>query len=136
MKNKKSTIKVQGTAINIISQKETDYICLTDIAKHRDTERGDYILQNWLRNRNTIEFIGLWEKLNNPNFNSIEFDGFKKQAGLNNFSLTPKRWINATNAIGMLSKSGRYGGGTFAHRDIAFEFATWISPEFKLYLIK
>ena len=136
MKNKKSTIKVQGTAINIISQKETDYICLTDIAKHRDTERGDYILQNWLRNRNTIEFIGLWEKLNNPNFNSIEFDGFKKQAGLNNFSLTPKRWVSSTNAIGITSKSGRYGGGTYAHRDIAFEFASWISPEFKLYLIK
>jgi len=135
-KNKTTKINVQGIAISIISQREEDYICLTDIAKHKDPERSDYVLQNWLRNRNTIEFIGLWEKLNNANFKSIEFDGFKKQAGLNSFSLTPKRWIESTNAIGIISKQGRYGGGTYAHRDIAFEFATWISPEFKLYLIK
>src|SRR3989338_4728280 len=135
-KNKTTKMNVQGIAISIISQREEDYICLTDIAKHKDPERSDYVLQNWLRNRNTIEFIGLWEKLNNANFKSIEFDGFKKQAGLNSFSLTPKRWIESTNAIGIISKQGRYGGGTYAHRDIAFEFATWISPEFKLYLIK
>jgi hypothetical protein len=135
-KDKKTKINVQGTVINIVSQHTDDYICLTDIAKHRDPARGDYILQNWLRNRNTIEFIGLWEKLNNANFNSIEFDGIKNQAGLNSFSLTPKRWIELTNAKGIISKTGRYGGGTYAHRDIAFEFASWISPEFKLYLIK
>ncbi len=130
----KQKIKVKGTEITISSRGEKDYISLTDIARHRDTERSDYILQNWLRNRSTIEFIGLWEQLNNPSFNSIEFDGFKDLAGSNSFSLTPKRWIEATNAVGMISKAGRYGG-TFAHKDIAFEFASWISPEFKLYLI-
>jgi hypothetical protein len=133
---KLSQINVQGTAISIICQKKEDYICLTDIAKHKDSERNDHILQNWLRNRNTIEFLGLWEKLNNINFKPLEFEGFKNQAGLNSFSLTPKRWIESTNAIGIISKSGRYGGGTYAHKDIAFEFASWISAEFKLYLIK
>jgi hypothetical protein len=132
MKNQK--IEVKGTEIAISSRGERDYISLTDIARHRDAERSDYILQNWLRTRSTIEFIGLWEQLNNPDFNSIEFDGFRNQAGSNSFSLTPKRWIEATDAIGIISKSGRYGG-TFAHKDIAFEFASWISPEFKLYLI-
>jgi hypothetical protein len=135
-KDKKVKINVKGTAISIIAQKETDYICLTDIAKYKDPERSDYILQNWLRNKNTIEFLGLWENLNNANFKSIEFEGFKNQAGLNSFSLTPKRWIENTNAIGIISKPGRYDGGTYAHRDIAFEFASWISAEFKLYLIK
>ena len=125
---------VIGTEIAISNRGETDYISLTDIARHRDAERSDYILQNWLRNRSTIEFIGLWEQLNNPSFNSIEFDGFKNLAGSNSFSLTPKRWIESTNAIGIVSKTGRYGG-TFAHKDIAFEFASWISSEFKLYLI-
>lgn len=96
----------------------------------------DYIIQNWMRTRDTIEFLGTWEKINNPNFKPIEFEGFKNKAGSNSFSLTPKRWIESVNAIGMINKAGRYGGGTFAHKDIAFEFATWISPEFKLYLIK
>jgi KilA domain-containing protein len=128
------TIVVKGTKIAIFRQSEEDYISLTGIARHRDPERSDYILQNWLRNRSTIEFIGLWELLNNPGFNSIEFDGFKNQAGANSFSLTPKRWIEATHAIGIVSKAGKYGG-TFAHMDIAFEFASWISAEFKLYLI-
>jgi hypothetical protein len=128
------TIYVKGTEIAIFRQSDEDYISLTGIARHRDSERSDYILQNWLRNRSTIEFIGLWELLNNPGFNSIEFDGFKNQAGSNSFSLTPKRWIEATHAIGIVSKAGKYGG-TFAHTDIAFEFATWISAEFKLYLI-
>ena len=131
---KNKIILVSGTEITISNRGEKDYISLTDIARHRDAERSDYILQNWLRNRSTIEFIGLWEQLNNPSFNSIEFDGFKNLAGSNSFSLTPKRWIESTNAIGIISKTGRYGG-TFAHKDIAFEFASWISSEFKLYLI-
>ncbi len=133
---KNTAIEVKGSTVRIVHQRDTDFISLTDIARYKDQERSDYILQNWLRSRSTIEFIGLWEKLNNPQFNSIEFDGFKNQAGSNSFSLTPKRWIEATHAIGIISKSGRYGGGTYAHRDIAFEFASWISPEFKLYLIK
>ena len=133
-KDKKTTINVQGLAVSIISQHQDDYISITDIARHRDAERSDYILQNWLRNRSTIEFIGLWEQLKNPIFNSIEFDGIKNMAGSNSFSLTPKRWIEATNAIGIVSKTGRYGG-TYAHKDIAFEFASWISAEFKMYLI-
>jgi hypothetical protein len=134
MKEYKSKISVQGLEITIINQNKSDYISITDIARHRDAERSDYILQNWLRNRSTIEFIGLWEQLKNPDFNSIEFDGIKNLSGSNSFSLTPKRWIVATNAIGIISKTGRYGG-TFAHKDIAFEFASWISSEFKLYLI-
>lgn len=133
-KSASAKIEVKGTEITITVRDEKDYISLTDIARYRDAERSDYILQNWLRNRSTIEFIGLWEQLHNPNFNSIEFDGFKNLAGSNSFSLTPKRWIESTNAIGIISKSGRYGG-TFAHKDIAFEFASWISSEFKLYLI-
>jgi hypothetical protein len=132
---KKTNITVKGTAIVVIKKNDSDYISLTDMARHKDPERSDYILQNWMRLRSTIEFIGLWEVLHNPDFNSIEFDGFKNQAGANSFSLTPKRWIEATGAIGITSKSGRYGG-TYAHKDIAFEFASWISPEFKLYLIK
>jgi len=114
---------------------DEDYICLTDMAKYKDPERTDYIIQNWLRNRTTIEFLGIWEQLNNSGFKPIEFDGFRKQAGLNSFVLTSKQWIEKTGAIGLVSKSGRYGG-TYAHKDIAFEFASWISVEFKLYLIK
>ena len=133
---KNKTINVKGIEIVILSENDKDdYISLTSIARYRDAERSDYILQNWLRNRSTIEFVGLWEQFNNPNFNSIEFDGIKNQAGANSFSLTPKRWIEATNAIGIISKTGKYGG-TFAHRDIAFELATWISAEFKFYFIK
>ncbi|MEI8138567.1 MAG: KilA-N domain-containing protein [bacterium] len=136
MSNDKMTmINVKGAAITIVSQNREDYISLTDIARYRDAERTDYIIQNWLRNRNTIEFLGIWEGLNNPGFKPIEFDGFKKQAGLNSFILTAKQWIAKTEAIGLVSKPGRYGG-TFAHKDIAFEFASWISVEFKLYLIK
>jgi hypothetical protein len=132
-KNKK--INVQGFDIVLYESNNEDYISLTDLARHRDAERSDYILQNWMRNRSTIEFIGLWEKFNNPDFNSIEFDGIKNLSGSNSFSLTPKRWIDVTNATGIVSKTGRYGG-TFAHKDIAFEFATWLSAEFKFYLIK
>lgn len=134
-KTAKSTIAVKGTPVTVIIQGEADYISLTDIARYRDAERTDYIIQNWLRNRNTIEFLGIWESLNNPGFKPIEFDGFRKQAGLNSFVLTAKQWIEKTGAIGLTSKQGRYGG-TFAHKDIAFEFASWISVEFKLYLIK
>lgn len=128
-------LQVLDRDISVQTIHDTDYICITDIARYKDAHRSDYIIQNWLRNRNTIEFLGIWEQLNNPDFNAIEFDGFRKQAGLNSFSLTAKRWIEATNAIGLISKSGRYGG-TYAHKDIAFEFASWISVEFKLYLIK
>ena len=128
-------IEVQGNEIAIVSVTQEDYICLTDIARYKDQKRTDYIIQNWIRNRNTIEFLGIWENLNNPHFNPIEFDGIRKRAGLNSFVLTAKNWIQSTNAIGLISKSGRYGG-TYAHKDIAFEFASWISMEFKLYLIK
>jgi hypothetical protein len=131
---KKKTIKVESFEIVLYEQNNDDFISLTDMAKYRDAERTNYIIQNWLRTRNAIEFCGLWEQLNNPDFKRIEFDAFKNEAGSNSFTLTPQRWIETTNAIGMVSKSGRYGG-TFAHRDIAFEFASWISPQFKLYLI-
>lgn len=121
--------------ITLYIQNEEDYICITDIAKYKDPERSDKIIRNWIRNRNTIEFLGIWEQLNNPDFNPVEFDGFRKQAGLNSFTLSTKQWIERTGAIGLISKAGRYGG-TYAHKDIAFEFASWISVEFKLYLIK
>ena len=133
--SKTRKIIVHGSEIILFQDKKEDFISLTDIARHRDSKRSDYILQNWLRNRSTIEFIGLWEIFHNPDFNSIEFDGIKNMAGSNSFSLTPKRWIETTNAKGIVSKTGRYGG-TFAHKDIAFEFASWISAEFKFYLIK
>ncbi len=128
-------IAVQGTVITVVSGTSEDYISLTDIARHRDAERTDYIISNWLRNRNTIEFLGVWERLNNPSFNYVEFDGIRNEAGLNSFVLTTKRWTVATGAIGIRARAGRYGG-TYAHQDIAFEFASWISVEFKLYLIK
>ena len=134
-KAKTATIEVQGTVVTVLAGQREDYISLTDIARYKDSERTDYLIQNWMRNRNTIEFLGLWERLNNPGFNPIEFDGIRKQAGLNSFVLTAKRWIDATRAVGLVSKAGRYGG-TFAHKDIAFEFASWISVEFKLYLIR
>jgi hypothetical protein len=128
-------ISVQGNEINIISREQEDYISLTDMAKYRNTEDPFAIINNWMRSRSTIEFLGLWEKLSNPDFKPIEFERFRSEAGSNYFVLSPKRWIESTHAIGIISKPGRYGG-TFAHKDIAFEFATWISPEFKLYLIK
>jgi len=130
--SKVSKIEVENKLISIVKQNEEDYICLTDMV--RDENGNDHI-RNWMRNRNTVEFIGLWETLHNPNFKGVEFDTFRNQAGLNNFNLTPKKWIEATNAIGIISKSGRYGG-TYAHKDLAFEFGAWISPMFKLLLIK
>ncbi len=128
-------IKVLQQSVSILTIRETDYICITDIARYRNPDHTDDLIRNWLRNRNTIEYLGIWEQLNNPDFNPVEFDGFRKQAGLNSFTLSPKLWLERTNAIGIISKSGRYGG-TYAHKDIAFEFASWISVEFKLYLIK
>jgi hypothetical protein len=128
-------IKVLSKEITIQTRYDNDYISLTDIARYKDTYQTDDLIRNWLRNRNTIEFLGIWEQLNNPAFKPVEFDGFRKQAGLNSFTLTPGQWIERTNAIGIISKPGRYGG-TYAHKDIAFEFASWISVEFKLYLIK
>lgn len=127
-------ISVQNTNVTIISVKENDYISLTDIAKHKSDE-PNAVIANWMRNRNTIEYLGVWESLYNPEFKPTEFEGFKKEAGLNAFTLSPQKWINATNAIGIISKSGRYGG-TYAHKDIAFKFASWISVEFELYIVK
>lgn len=132
-KNKK--INVQGFDIILLDNNNQDYISLTDIARYKDAMNTDSLIQNWMRNRNTVELIGLWETIYNPNFKPLEFEGFRKQAGLNSFVLTPKKWIESTNAIGIVSKSGRYGG-TFAHPDIALEFASWISIEFKLFVIK
>ncbi len=130
----KTKLNVNEIEIVLYKQNEEEYISITDMAKFRDSERTNYIIQNWMRTRSTVEFLGLWEQLNNPNFKSIEFDAFRIESGSNSFTLTPKRWIESTNAIGITSKSGRYGG-TFAHKDIAFEFASWLSPTFKLYLI-
>jgi len=132
---KNRSITVQGRTVAIVFGREDDYISLTDIARYRNAEHTDDLIRNWLRNRNTVEFLGIWERLNNPSFNPVEFDGIRIQAGLNSFTLTPKQWIERTGAVGITSKPGRYGG-TYAHKDIAFEFATWISMEFKLYLIK
>lgn len=132
-KSNKMTVLSQPVTVKRV--REQDYISLTDIARYKETYETDDVIRNWLRNRNTIEFLGIWEQLNNPAFNPVEFEGFRKQAGLNSFTLTPKQWIAKTGAIGIESKPGRYGG-TFAHLDIALEFASWISVEFKLYLIK
>ena len=108
---------------------------MTDIARYKNTDDPRFVIQNWMRNRNTLEFIGLWEVLNNTNFNRVQFDTFRNEAGLNRFSMTPSKWIESTNAIGIVSKAGRYGG-TYAHYDIAMEFASWLSPEFKLYIVQ
>jgi hypothetical protein len=131
----KSTLLVKGTTVAVVSRQADDFISLTDIAKHKEPDRADQVIQNWMRNRNTVEFLGIWESLNNPDFKPLEFEGFRNRAGLNSFVLTPRQWIESTAAVGLISKSGRYGG-TFAHKDIAFEFASWISVEFKLYLIR
>ena len=132
---KSRTINVKDREITISRKEQEDYISLTDIAKYRNSAEPFAIINNWMRSRTTIELLGLWEQLSNPDFKPLEFERFKSEAGSNYFVLSPQRWIEATNAIGLVSKSGRYGG-TFAHRDIAFEFASWISVEFKLYLIK
>ena len=135
-KVKKDTIEAKGFAIQIYTEDfKNDYISLTDIARYKNVHEPKDVVKNWLRVRDTIEFLGLWETINNPNFKGVEFDSFRKEAGTNAFTLSPQRWIKNTNAIGIVSKSGR-GGGTFAHPDIAMEFASWISAEFKLYLIQ
>ena len=130
----KAMIEVQGVTISILNRNKQDYISLTDIARYRNSQEPFAIINNWMRSRSTIEFLGLWEKLCNPSFKPLEFERFKNEAGSNYFVLSPQRWIESTQAVGITSKSGRYGG-TYAHRDIAFEFASWISSEFKLYLI-
>ena len=132
----KATINAKGTEITVLSKgDENDFISLTDIARYKNPDEPKDVVKNWMRSRSTIEFIGLWEQLNNPDFKGVEFDSFIHEAGSNAFTLSPQKWIAATNAVGMLSKSGR-NGGTFAHKDIAFEFASWVSAEFKLYIIK
>jgi hypothetical protein len=132
----KGKITAQGTEITVLSQgTDDDYISLTDIARYKNTEDPNGVIANWLRNRNTVEFLGVWEQLYNPNFKPLEFEGFRRESGLNAFTLSPMKWINSTGAIGITVKAGR-GGGTFAYKDIAFEFAAWISVEFKLYIIK
>jgi len=135
MAKKNTSIEVRGTSVKIQAVGTDDYICLTDIAKSKNAAHPDDLIRNWLRNRNSLELLGIWEQLHNPDFNPVEFDGIRKQSGLNSFTLTPKQWIEKTAAIGLQSKAGRYGG-TYAHKDIAFEFASWVSVEFKLYLIK
>lgn len=131
----KATIHVQGAAIAVVPHEGQDFISLTDIAKHKNPDHPDDVVRNWLRNRGTVEFLGIWERLNNPGFNPVEFDGIRMQTGLNSFVLTPKQWVEKTGAVGIRSSAGRYGG-TYAHKDIAFEFAAWVSVEFRLYLIK
>lgn len=129
---KSRQIVIQDNTVGVVDCDGQDYICLTDMVR---SEEGTDHVRNWMRNRNTVEFLGLWESMNNPDFKGVEFDRFRQEAGLNSFTLTPKKWIEATGAKGIIAKSGR-GGGTYAHRDIAFEFGSWISPLFKLYLIK
>ncbi|MGN0751430.1 MAG: KilA-N domain-containing protein [Christensenellales bacterium] len=131
MKNKEITVLNQEIHIN-----KDDYFSLTDIARYKNPEDPADVVKNWLRRKDTIAFIGLWEKLNNPNFKVVEFDQFKNEAGHNYFTLSPKKWIDGVNAIGIISKAGKYNSGTYAHKDIALQFASWISPEINLYIIK
>ena len=132
---KRNIIIVKDTTIRTMSKDGIDYIYITDIAKQRNPIDPNGVIANWMRNRNTIEYLGLWETLYNPNFNPLEFEGFRRNAGLNAFTLSPSQWITATNAIGLISQAGRYGG-TYAISDIAFKFANWVSVEFELYLVK
>lgn len=132
----KETIEAKGVEIQVYTEDfKNDYISLTDIARYKNSEEPNMVVANWMRNHNTIEYLGVWEQLNNPEFNPIEFEGFLQEAGSNAFTLSPKKWAESTNAIGLFVKIGR-GGGTFAHKDIAFKFASWILAEFELYIIK
>ncbi|MDR0683002.1 MAG: KilA-N domain-containing protein, partial [Dysgonamonadaceae bacterium] len=133
--SKKESINIQGTEIVLFSHKKEDYISLTDMAKYKNAEATGYVISRWLSARYTIDFVGIWERINNPDFNVVEFNNIKSESGANGFVLTSKQWIEKTGAIGIIAKPGRYGGGTFAHKDIAFEFASWLSPEFKYLLI-
>jgi len=135
MSRKNTKIEVKGIEVAFVQTQQEDFICITDIAKFKNPDAPRDVIKNWMRSKNTIELLGLWEKLNNPNFKQVEFDLFKNEAGFNHFVLSPQKWISNTNAIGLQSKSGRYGG-TYAHIDIALEFASWVSVEFKFYLIK
>ena len=135
MSKKNTKIEVNGIGVSFTKTKQEDFICITDIAKFKNPDAPRDIIKNWMRTKNTIELLGIWERLNNPDFKQVEFDLFKNEAGYNHFVLSPQKWIEATNAIGLQSKSGRYGG-TYAHIDIALEFASWVSVEFKFYLIK
>lgn len=134
MSNSKQTIEVKGVTITVLQIDDADYISLTDMVKK--FENGLSLIEKWLRNKNSIEFLGIWEKINNPGFNSLEFGGIMEEAGLNRFTLSVKKWVEKTNGISLIAKTGRFGSGTYAHKDIAFEFGAWLSPEFKLYLIK
>ena len=134
--NLKTQIVVNEQKINILRIDNKEYISLTDLARYADNEEPRLPIRDWMRNKEVISFLGLWESINNENFKGGEFDTFKNEAGSNKFKMSPQKWIRQTNAIGIISKSGRYDGGTFAHSDIAFEFASWLSPEFKLYLIQ
>lgn len=131
MKNKEITVLDQAIHINT-----DDYFSLTDIARYKNREEPRFVIQNWMRRIDTIQYLGLWEQLNNPNFNRVEFDAFRSEAGHNYFTMTPKKWIEGVNAIGIVSKAGKYNSGTYAHKDIALQFASWISPEINLYIIK
>lgn len=135
MVDKKQFIEVKGTVITVIKVDQSDYISLTNIARYKNPNEPKDVVKNWMRSKTTIEFLGLWEKLYNPNFKGVEFDSFLREAGSNTFVLSPTKWMDATHAIGIISKQGNTGG-TYAHKDIAFEFAAWLSSEFKLYLIK
>ena len=134
MNSSKNELTVQGTVIRFMQVNDSDYVCITDIARQKNPDFPTDVVRNWMRSKSTVLFLGLWEQLHNPDFKLVEFDQFKNAAGMNSFVLPPQTWIEKTNAIGIISKSGRYGG-TYAHRDIAFEFASWVSTEFKLYLI-
>lgn len=135
MAKKVTNIEVKDTTVRTIKHEGEDFVCITDIARQKNSDDPNGVIANWMRNRNTIEFLGIWEQLFNPSFNPLEFEGFRKEAGLNAFTMSPSRWIEATNAKGLVARAGRYGG-TYARTDIAFEFASWISVEFKLYLVK
>ena len=130
-----TNINVKSTSVRVMRVGDTDYISMTDLAKYQRSSDPSFTVKNWLRRKDTINYIGLWEKLHNPSFNLVEFDQIKTEYGVNSFVITPTQWIRRTNPIGVISKGGRYSIGTFAHPDIAFEFASWLSPEFKLYLI-
>ncbi len=132
----KKSLTVKEINIRFVSVRNEDFISLTDIAQYKNSDDPRFVVQNWMKTRSAVEFLGLWETINNPDFNRVEFDTFKNESGSNSFVLTPQKWIKATGAAGLVSKAGRYGGGTFAHKDIAFEFASWILAEFKLYIIK
>ena len=131
-----TNLKVNNNEIKVMRVNSEEYISLTDLARYADEEEPRLPIQNWMRNKDVILYLGLWEKINNSNFKGVEFDAFKNEVGSNRFKISPQKWIKSTNAKGIISKSGRYDSGTFAHPDIAFEFASWLSPEFKLYLIQ